>query len=54
MYCLQPNPDATLALQLVARGPKTHAAMVCASLVCGEFIEVCLSVEGFGLDLAGL
>lgn len=44
-----------LALQLFPPGPKLHAAMVCASLGSGEFVDVCLSVEGLaGLDLAGL
>lgn len=54
MCSLQPNPDATLALQLALRGPKAHAATVCDSLRHREFTEMHLSVERFGLDLAGL
>lgn len=54
VHCLQPNPDAALAVQLVPPGSKLHAIMLCAGLWCGAFVDVCLSVEGFGLDLAGL
>jgi len=54
MYSLQPNPDAVLALQLAPAGPEAHAAMAPAGLRHRGFAHMHLSVEGFGLDLAGL